>query len=161
MLEWVPSEQKNINKEWEPLYLSFSYTHSLIGVHDWGRRSSLSVRERDCCCREIILLFSTFTFWCWFYLWGSCEVFSFMVSLRKTLCVSCLLCCAYILLLCLLFSQLKDPKIIMLAWRHKSNMVSELTWEEDIMQLWELGLPTFWIYLHCFLEKEVWVDSPL
>ena len=35
----------------------------------------------------------------------------------------------------------------------KSNMVSELTEEEDTMQLQELGIPTLWISLHKFSEK--------
>ena len=62
MMEWVPSEWNNIDKEWESLYLSISYTHSLIGAHEWERRSSLNVWERDCYCQEIILLFSGFNF---------------------------------------------------------------------------------------------------
>ena len=32
-------------------------------------------------------------------------------------------------------------------------MVSELTWEEDTMQLWELSIPSFWIFLHIFFSK--------
>ena len=39
-------------------------------------------------------------------------------------------------------------------------MVSKLTWEEDTMQLRELGIPTLWIFLHIFLAKEGWINSP-
>ena len=39
-------------------------------------------------------------------------------------------------------------------------MVLELTWEQDTLQLWKLGLPTFWISIHKFSAKEGWADSP-
>ena len=36
-------------------------------------------------------------------------------------------------------------------------MVSELTREEDTMELWELGIPSLWIFLHIFSAKEGWL----
>ena len=42
----------------------------------------------------------------------------------------------------------------------KANMKSELTLEEDIVQLRELGIPTLWISLHRFSAKEGWNNSP-
>ena len=46
-MDWVPSEWKNINKEWETLYLLYSYTHT----HSLGcmseRGEALLVRERE------------------------------------------------------------------------------------------------------------------
>ena len=92
--------KKRIQIEGEPLYLSYTHTHSL------GRMS-----ERDYCCREIIFMFSGFTFgtdsiseeFAGFYpLWFPRE--KFFVSLVS-----------YVLLLCMLFSQLKYPKITMLS----------------------------------------------
>ena len=40
-------------------------------------------------------------------------------------------------------------------------MVSELTLEEDTVQLLKLGIPSFWISLHIFSEKGGWDNSPL
>ena len=113
--------------------------------------------EEDYYCRECILLFWGLTS-CGDSIFEEVAGFSpFMVSPIKTLCVSCLLWSAYVLLLCLLFSQWKDPKIIMLAYIWwKTNMVSELTWEEDTVQLQELGLPSLWIFLHRFSAKVRW-----
>ena len=151
MLEWVSSEWKNINREWASLFITHTVTH--WGA--WVREEVVGTRERE---RLLLsgdhLYVFGFYFWCWFYLWGSCGVFSFMVSPKKIICVSYLLCCAYVLLMCLLFSQLKDPKIIMLAYMIKKyNMVSELAWEEDIVKLQNLGILTFWVSLHNPWEK--------
>ena len=65
--------------------------------------------------------------------------------------LSLVLCLCFIAVYVILL--VKYPKIIMLAWMIKSNMVSELTWEEDTVQLWKLGIPTFWISLHKFFSK--------
>ena len=68
-----------------------------------------------------------------------------MVSLSKIICVSSLLCFIDVHVIL----SVKDPNIIMLSWNDKkSNMVSELTWEEDIVQLQKLGILTFWVSLH-------------
>ena len=40
-------------------------------------------------------------------------------------------------------------------------MVSELTREEDTLELWELGIPSLWIFLHIFSAKLRWNNSPL
>ena len=57
-MEWVPSERKNINKHSVSLFRT--HTHSLGRMSERGE--ALSVCERDCCCREIILLFWGVTF---------------------------------------------------------------------------------------------------
>ena len=91
------------------LSIYHTHTHSLGRMSERGK--SLSVREREIEAVEIILLFSGFTF-------GADSIFeevegflSFMVSPRKILCVSCLLCFIGVHVILLV----KDPNIIMLA----------------------------------------------
>ena len=149
MLEWVSSEWKNINRDWASLFIT--HTHSLGHMSE---REKLLGQERDCCCLEIIFMSSSFTFGVDSIFEEVVGFYSFLVSQRKknVFIVSC------VWLLCLLFSQLKI--LIMLAYCWKTNMVSELTLEEDIMQLRELGIPTLWIFLHRFSAKEGWISSP-
>ena len=108
MLEWTLSEWKNINIEWTSLFITHTFTHRGTWV---GQEKLSQVWEKE---QVAEIIFSIFRFyschWFSFYLWGSCGVFPFMVSLRKILCVSCLLC----LFLFMLFFQ------IMLAWMIKN-----------------------------------------
>ena len=110
MWKCTSSEWKNINREWDSLFITH-IIHSLkCGTLLEKEILGLDRRQKTTAVLGDLLLF-----WCWFYLRGSCGVFSFMVSPRKTLCVSCLLWCAHVLLLYLLFSQWKYPNIIVLA----------------------------------------------
>ena len=89
-----------------------THTHSLGCMSE--RREALSVRERDCFCRDIILLFFGFTF-------GpdsiSEEVAGFSPLCfpeENSLCLlSLVLCLCFIVVHAIL--SIKDPKIIMLA----------------------------------------------
>ena len=107
MLEWVSSEWKNINRDWASLFI----THTFIHWGAWVRGEVAGTRERLLLWGDHLYVFG-FYFWCWFYLWGSYGVFSFMVFLRKFLCVSCILC---FIAVHVIFS-VKDPKIIMLSY---------------------------------------------
>ena len=60
MLERTLSERKNINRERDFLFITHTHTHSLGRMSE--RRSCWDKRERDYCCREIIFMFSGFTF---------------------------------------------------------------------------------------------------
>ena len=97
---------------------------AILTLTYWGsmseRRSSLNVRERDCYCREIILIFSSFT------------VLVLILSLKKlqgfllygfpeenSLCLlSLVMCLCFIVVHVILL--VKDPKIIMLAYMMKN-----------------------------------------
>ena len=57
--------------------------HSLNCI-PWVRKEKLAqVRERTTMGDHIFVFGFYFCHWCSFYLWGTCRVFSFMVSLRK------------------------------------------------------------------------------
>ena len=76
-----------------------------------NEREEAGIRERDYFYQEIIFMFSSFTF-------GADSIseevagFSPLWFPREKLFVSLV---SYVLLMCMLFSQLKDPKIIMLS----------------------------------------------
>ena len=115
-----------------------THTHSLGCMSERGEVLS-SERERDRSCGDHLYFFRFYCYhWCSFYLWGSCGVFSFMVSLRKILCVSCLLC--FIVVHVIL--SVKYPKIIMLAWNDKnltllaSHPTTLLTQANNTSKLW-------------------------
>ena len=76
-----------------------------------------------------------------------------MVSLRKTL---CLLSLVIIVVHVILLDNILDNIDEMI----KTNMVSELTWEQDTVQLQELGIPSLLIFLNIFLLKVRWSNSP-
>ena len=70
--------------------LSICHTHSLNN-NAWVREEGLAqVREGTTIGDHLCFFGFYFFHWFSFYLWGSCEVFSFMVFPRKILCVSSL-----------------------------------------------------------------------
>ena len=78
-VEWVCVS----NREWDSLCVT--HTHSRI-AYEW-ERSSMHKWERTTVGDHLCIFDFYFFFWCSFYLWGSCDVFFFMVSLRKVLCL--------------------------------------------------------------------------
>ena len=71
--------------------LSILNTHSL-NYNTWVREEDLTqVRERSAIEDHLCVFGFYFFHWFSFYLWGSCRVFSFMVSARKISCVYYLL----------------------------------------------------------------------
>ena len=90
------------------LSIYHTHTHSLGHMSE---RKDIGIKERDYYCQEIIVMFSGFTF-------GVDSISEEVVAFsplwfpQGKLFVSLVSC---VLLLCMLFSQSKDPKIIMLA----------------------------------------------
>ena len=58
MMEWVPSEQKNINREWVSLFRT--HTHSLGRMSERGEALSVCERERLLLSRDHLIVFRFF-----------------------------------------------------------------------------------------------------
>ena len=144
MLKWTLSEWKNINREWivhpnecvcviNREWASLFITHTLTHWGAWVREEKLSQCERENKLWRSSVLF-----------WVLLLPLVLILSLRKLrgfilygfpkenyLCLLSLF--FYISMHVILL--VKDPKMIMVAWRWKNKMVSEISWEEDIVQL--------------------------